>query len=81
MHRAGPPTEAKMSTFAADPRLTRTGFAFGEEERPKSWFTQVIKVARKYGIDAIKVLADPWPKEAWKSKIKNAISSFWKVFL
>ena len=33
MHRAGPPTEAKMSTFAADPRLTRTGFAFGEEER------------------------------------------------
>ena len=62
-------------------RLAARQMSFSEKERPYSWFTQAVKVARKYGIDAIKVLADPLPKEAWKQKIKNSISSYWKISL
>ena len=62
-------------------RLAARQMSFSENERPNSWFTQVAKVARMYGIDAIKNLADPLPKEAWKQKIKNSISSYWKLSL
>ena len=61
--------------------LAARQLSLGASNRPHSWFTQVNRIGAMYDIDITEVLKNPWSKEMWKFRVKNAINSYWKIVL
>ena len=47
----------------------------------KGWFSQVFAIARKYDIEPVarNAILAPWPKEKWKSFIRETVAGQWSV--